>query len=66
MFDCRIEGLEKKSPDIVIFDKDHINDRSSFEDPNIHPEGIPWVIVNGKIAVEKEKITGILAGKAIP
>lgn len=52
--------------DIVIFDKDHINDRSSFEDPNIHPEGIPWVIVNGKVAVENEKTTGILAGKAIP
>tara|TARA_B100000427_G_C15509748_1_gene595631 strand:- start:421 stop:2007 length:1587 start_codon:yes stop_codon:yes gene_type:complete len=52
--------------DIVILDKDHLNDRSTFEDPNVHPEGIYWVIVNGKIAVKNEKTTGILSGKAIP
>ena len=30
------------------------------------PEGVPYVIVNGEIAVENESVTGILAGYAIP
>ena len=46
--------------------KKKVNDRSSFEDPNVHPEGVPYVIVNGEIAVENESVTGILAGYAIP
>ncbi len=52
--------------DLVIFDERNINDRSTFEDPAVHPEGVPYVLVNGKIAVENDAVTGILAGKAIP
>lgn len=50
--------------DIVIFDADHITDRSSFEDPKVHPEGIPFVVVNGQVAVDHERVTGVLAGQA--
>ncbi len=57
---------EGKFADLVIFDAEHVIDRSSFEDPAVHPEGVPWVLVNGKIAVENEEVTGILAGEAIP
>ncbi len=52
--------------DIVVFDADHINDRSSFEDPAVFPEGIPHVIVNGQVAVDHERLTGVLAGEAVP
>ncbi len=52
--------------DIVVFDADHINDRSSFEDPAVYPEGIPHVVVNGQVAVDHERLTGVLAGEAAP
>lgn len=52
--------------DMVVFDADHINDRSSFEDPKVFPEGIPHVIVNGQLAVNHERLTGVLSGEAVP
>lgn len=52
--------------DIVVFDPDHIIDRSSFEDPKVFPEGIPHVVVNGSVAVDHERLTGVLAGEAVP
>jgi N-acyl-D-amino-acid deacylase len=55
-----------KFADLVIFDEQKINDRSSFEDPAVHPEGVPYVLVNGKLAVENEAVTGVLSGYAIP
>ena len=57
---------EGKFADLVIFDEKNINDRSSFEDPMVHPEGVPHVIVNGKLVVEDEAVTGVMAGHAIP
>ena len=50
--------------DLVIFDADHITDRASFEDPKVFPEGIPFVVVNGQVAVDHERVTGVLAGEA--
>ena len=52
--------------DIAMFDADHLNDRSTFDDPNQPPEGMFFVIVNGQIAVDDEVATGVLAGEAIP
>ena len=54
-----------KFADIVVFDADRITDRATFEDPCQYPEGIPYVVVNGEVAVEHERVTGILAGEAI-
>ncbi|MCH7907819.1 MAG: amidohydrolase family protein [Chloroflexi bacterium] len=51
--------------DIVVFNADTVNDQSSFEDPAVHPSGIPYVFVNGKLAVENEQVTGVLAGEAV-
>ena len=55
-----------KFADVVVFDADHITDRSSFEDPAMHPEGIHFVVVNGRVAVDHERVTGVLAGEAVP
>lgn len=38
--------------DIVIFDFEKIKDNSSFETPERYPEGIEYVIINGKIVKE--------------
>ncbi len=66
-------GLKKRGvlkpgnfADIVMFDAERITDRSSFEDPKQFPEGIPFVIVNGRVAVDHERVTGVLAGEAVP
>lgn len=42
--------------DIVIFDYNTIIDRATFENPQLRPEGIEYVIINGKVAV-KDGIT---------
>ncbi|MEX0762967.1 MAG: amidohydrolase family protein [Dehalococcoidia bacterium] len=57
---------EDNFADIVVFDAEHITDRSTFEDPAVHPEGIPFVLVNGKVAVDHERCTSVLAGEAVP
>ena len=61
----RGEIAEGKFADIVVFDPDRITDRATFEDPEQYPEGIPFVVVNGQVAVDHERLTGILAGEAV-
>ena len=51
--------------DICIFDPEMINDLSSFEDPMMHPIGIPHVLVNGQLVVEDSECTGIMSGEGI-
>ncbi len=61
----RGEISKGKFADIVVFDPDRITDRATFEDPEQFPEGIPFVVVNGKVAVDHERLTGVLAGEAV-
>ena len=51
--------------DIVVFDPENVKDNATFKDPRRAPDGIEYVIVNGKIAVYKEKVTGLFAGQVI-
>ena len=52
--------------DLVVFDPDTVTDTATYEDPRRFPEGIPWVVVNGQVAVEGGRCTGVLAGQAVP
>ena len=52
--------------DLVAFDPDRIIDTATYDDPRQFPAGIPYVIVNGQIAVDNEQLTGVLAGEAVP
>ena len=61
----RGEIREGFQADICVFDPEMINDLSSFEDPMIHPIGIPHVLVNGKLVVKNSKCTGIMSGNGI-
>jgi N-acyl-D-aspartate/D-glutamate deacylase len=56
---------EKYWADIAIFNKDEIKDKVTFENPHQYPEGIYYVIVNGNIAVDRGKITGLKSGKIL-
>ncbi len=61
-------GLIKKGyfADVVVFDGDNIIDTATFDNPKQYPLGIPYVLVNGKIAVDKARCTGVLAGQPVP
>lgn len=48
--------------DIAIFDGSLFRDRATYDNPFRYPAGIEWVIVNGKIAVEKGRPLGTRAG----
>ena len=52
--------------DLVAFDPETVTDTATYEDPRQFPLGIPWVVVNGQVAVEEGRCTGILAGQAVP
>ncbi|HEV7798003.1 MAG TPA: D-aminoacylase [Pyrinomonadaceae bacterium] len=51
--------------DITIFDPRQVIDRATFELPNQHPEGIKYVIVNGRIEVDNGERTIAQAGRVL-
>jgi N-acyl-D-aspartate/D-glutamate deacylase len=51
--------------DLTIFDPETIRDTSTYEEPYQYPEGIRYVIVNGKVVLENGETTGILSGKVL-
>lgn len=58
-----VEGM---SADITIFNPIKVKEKATYENPFQYPEGIEYVIINGKIVVEKgEHDTKVLAGKVL-
>jgi N-acyl-D-amino-acid deacylase len=51
--------------DIVIFDQDKVIDKATWTDPHQYPEGIEYVLVNGKVVIQKGEHTGDLPGKVL-
>lgn len=56
---------EGKVADVVVFDPDAIQDRSTYENPNHHPSGIEYVMVNGEVVVDQGEHTGALPGRVL-
>ena len=56
------EGMKA---DLVLFNPDTVIDRSTIKDPTAAPEGIPYVIVNGQVAVDKGVTTTARAGRVL-
>ena len=52
--------------DVVVFDPEHVIDNATYDDPRQFPTGIPFVLVNGQVAVENQRCTGVMAGQAVP
>ena len=52
--------------DVTIFDAERVIDTATYDDPIQYPAGIPYVLVNGQVAVDQERCTGIMAGHAVP
>jgi len=51
--------------DIVIFNEKTVIDKATYKDPHQYPEGIEFVLVNGKIVIKKGEHTGNLPGKIL-
>jgi len=60
-------GVLKKDnfADIVVFDPNTVKDIADYKNPYRYSEGIEYVFVNGKMAVEKGLHTDELAGKVL-
>ena len=43
----------------------HIIDKATFENPHRYPEGIEYVIVNGRLVLEKGKHLGAKPGRIV-
>lgn len=65
--ELKTKGLLKEGydADIVIFDYENLKANSDFTNPSAPNEGIKYVLVNGKVAVKNDAVTGICAGKVI-
>jgi N-acyl-D-aspartate/D-glutamate deacylase len=42
--------------DLTVFDPATVKDESSYPDPHRYPSGIPYVIVNGAVAVDEGRM----------
>jgi N-acyl-D-amino-acid deacylase len=54
--------------DITVFDPEKVTDKAQYtppEESKRYPEGIPYVIVNGVITIDKGEHIGVLAGKIL-
>ena len=51
--------------DIVVFDPKTVRDTNSYEKPKSYATGVPYVLVNGVLVIDKGQHTGARPGKAI-
>ena len=71
-FPARKLGLESKGmlrpgadADVVVFDPNTVIDRATFEEARQYPEGIEYVLVNGRVSVDGGRFTGDAAGRVL-
>src|ERR1043166_6911943 len=60
-------GLIKEGywADVVVFDPNTVGDPATYENPQQYAKGVPFVLVNGSIVVDKGNHTGARPGKVI-
>jgi N-acyl-D-aspartate/D-glutamate deacylase len=60
-------GLIKEGwfADIAVFDYNRMADRATYEQPELLSTGIEYVLVNGKLAIDKGRFTGVLGGQPL-
>lgn len=56
---------EGMAADLTVFDLEKVRDTATFSEPHRYPEGIQYVIVNGRPAIDGGEHTGKLAGKVL-
>ena len=58
-------GLVKTgyAADLALFDPKTVRDEATFPEPHRHPVGIPYVVVNGQVAVDGPRYHAVPAGR---
>ena len=51
--------------DITIFDYERLEDRATILEPDIYPEGMEYVLVNGVLTLDEGALTGALPGAVL-
>jgi N-acyl-D-amino-acid deacylase len=51
--------------DVVVFDPGRVRDTATFASPKQYPEGINFVLVNGRVVIDKGNHTGERPGMAL-
>ncbi|MDH4062893.1 MAG: D-aminoacylase [Acidobacteriota bacterium] len=51
--------------DMTVFDAATVIDRSTFADPHHYAEGVRYVLVNGRLAIDKGASTGARSGRVL-
>jgi N-acyl-D-aspartate/D-glutamate deacylase len=51
--------------DLAVFDPTGVRDTATFESPMAYPEGIPYVVVNGKLVLDGGKRTRERPGRPL-
>jgi len=64
-FHDRGEIREGAAADLVLFDPENIQDHATYAQPHQYSTGFDYVIVNGEIEVEADKLTGARAGQVL-
>ncbi len=66
-FGLKDRGLirEGMKADITIFNEVDIIDKATFESPHQYPEGINYVIINGKLAIDQSEFKKIKSGEIL-
>jgi len=67
IFNIHKRGVLKNAAfaDIVLFDYKRIIDKATFDKPFLKPDGIDYVIVNGKTVIWEGELTGIRPGRVL-
>jgi len=57
--------LEGLLADVVVFDPARVGETNSFEQPKSYAVGVPYVLVNGVVVIDKGQHTGAKPGRAL-
>lgn len=66
-FKLKNRGLLRSgmAADIVVFDPARVQDTATFDQPQQYPRGIPYVLVNGQLVVDKGEHTAAHPGRIL-
>ena len=51
--------------DLVLFDPDRVIDNDDWLNPHQYPAGIEYVLVNGRIVINRGRHTGVRPGRVL-
>jgi N-acyl-D-aspartate/D-glutamate deacylase len=51
--------------DVTVFDPNRVADRATYADPFRYSEGVEYVLVNGRLVLDRGRHTGALPGRAL-